>query len=126
MRALRGPPPAEPAVWTPTSTSTSTTPGLWMPPPGARHSRGPARVPRREREAVEEPRDAAQRVGDALWPMVRWLGARRGGGGWIVVALLFGLTAPIALLRTRAPVWVRLVASAAIFLVWLGVIMGES
>jgi hypothetical protein len=72
----------------------------------------------------QPPRDAVQRVGDGLWPLVTRI--RRGesrAGAWLLLVLLFGITAPAAILRTNLPVRLRAVVAGAIFLLWLVLVL---
>ena len=118
------PPPTAPAV----ESLLEPVPGFWRPPTTPLAQRVPPPAPRaRDLPPVagpivhgQAPRDPAQRVGDALWPLVTRI--RRGenrGGAWLLLVLLFGITAPAAILRTNLPVRFRAVVAGAIFLLWI-------
>jgi hypothetical protein len=66
---------------------------------------------------VPSERDAAQRVGDALYPFVEWL--RDSRAGWFGVAALFGITGPIILLRQNFKVAWRLWLSLFVAIIWV-------
>lgn len=108
------PPPPPPGA----SAHPEHVPGVWRRP-----ARRRARAPRRALEVPtihEDERDLAQRIGDGLYPLVEWV--RDSRAGWIGVVLLFGLTAPIILLRQRFDVRLRLVLAAVVFFFWIGLI----
>jgi hypothetical protein len=68
-------------------------------------------------EVVPRDRDTAQRVGDALYPLVRWL--RDSRLGWFGVIALFGITLPIILLREDFDVRLRLVLGFFSVIFWI-------
>jgi hypothetical protein len=81
-----------------------------MPPPPP-----PAAIARSERPVA--PRDAAQRVGDAMYPLVQRL--REKPIGWIGLILLWGVVLPILLLRARFDIRARVGLAIVIFLIWM-------
>jgi hypothetical protein len=84
---------------------TGPVPGLWRapapPPPPA-----PRSVDVAGRRVGPRTRDAAQRIGDRLYPLVERIRESRGGLFWVIA--LFGITVPIILLRQEFDVRVRL------------------
>jgi hypothetical protein len=121
-------------------------PGVWQGPPPAWHGQQPAWHGQQAgwhgtppaRHAAPEPaqrldrsawpgaqevlrdRDFGQRVGDALYPFVRWI--RESRAGWVGVIALFGITLPIMLLRQDFDVRVRLVLGFFTFWFWIGLV----
>ena len=105
--AQAGPPPG---VWV------GPPPRDWRPvgsPPGAALDRaswpGGAVVPIQ--------RDTAQRVGDALYPLVERI--RESRAGWVGVIALFGITVPIILLRQQFDVRLRLGVAFITLIFWI-------
>jgi hypothetical protein len=65
-------------------------------------------------------RDAAQRVGDALYPLVRRV--RDSRLGIVGVIALFGITVPIILLRQSFDVRARIVGGIVVFWFWIALL----
>jgi hypothetical protein len=101
------PPPLPPAI----------RPRALPPPPAAPV---PSATPRRI-AARPGGRDLAQRIGDALYPLLEPAG--RNYKAAFVVAALFGLTVPIVLLRKSFDVRVRLGLSFVVFWIWLSLVV---
>jgi hypothetical protein len=71
---------------------------------------------------VPEERDAAQRIGDSLYPLVVRL--RESRLSWIAVIALFGITLPIVLLRQRFDVRLRVILALIVFGSWVQLVRG--
>ena len=100
-------------------------PPAWSPPGWQSQARPPAPVDRTAwpgAQVVPGERDAAQRIGDRLYPLVQRI--RDSRAGWVGVIALFGITLPIILLRQRFDVRLRLVLSAVAALFWLDLLAG--
>jgi hypothetical protein len=111
------PPPPAAGVWRPPP------PPVWRHPPRQAPPAQPLdRSSRPDAALVPGERDAAQRVGDALYPFVAWL--REGRSGWFGVAALFGITGPIVLLRQNFDVRLRLVLSFFVAIFWIQLLSG--
>lgn len=114
------------------SATTGAVPGVWRGPPPAWQQ--PQRTGQIDRsswpgagqidrsswpgaEVVPRDRDRAQRVGDALYPFVRWI--RESRAGWVGVIALFGITLPIILLRQDFDARLRLLLGFFSFIFWI-------
>ena len=71
---------------------------------------------------VPRERDSAQRIGDALYPLVARI--RESRAGIFGVVALFGITVPIILLRQRFDVRARVILAFLTFWFWIG-LLGE-
>ncbi len=104
---------------------TRAVPGVWRappppppPPPGWAPQPQVPRPPGRTAwsQLPHGPRDAAQRFGDRLYPLVERI--RESRAGWVGVVALFGITVPIILLRKGFDVRARVALSLFIAIFW--------
>ena len=109
----RGPPPA----WQPQQPGWQGPPPAWQRQPAPQPAKRLDRSSRPGAEPVLRNRDRGQRIGDALYPFVRWL--RESRAGWVGVIALFGITLPIMLLRQDFDVRLRLVIGFFSFIFWI-------
>ena len=131
LPAPHGPPPGvwagpPPGVWAgpPPGVWAGPPPGVWVgPPPRDWRPLGAPPGPPLDRRswagaaAVPRQRDAVQRVGDALYPLVERI--RESRAGWVGVVALFGITVPIILLRQSFDVRWRLILSFLTVIFWI-------